>query len=255
MAKHYPAQVLRTAISAFALMGALFSSVANAQQTHTLPSYNAIYETTIKGFTIDGYRSLRRDENGVYHLNMKAKALLMTLSEDSYFTLTNSGELMPHSYKYLLKKPIVRNKEQSITFDWNNMLVNGKNKKTWQVPLMRGMSDRLNVLTALRLHLLHNGHADYQANIVDRGEIKSYTVSFHANERVQTPLGAIDTILMARDDSDRKSFFWLAPAWNYQLIRFVQEETDGERYELNIKHIEFAPGEEPSALNMASTEA
>lgn len=255
MATSYPTQVLRLTTSAIALVAALLSPASQGQESQLLPSYNAIYETSIKGFKIDGYRSLRRDDNGIYRLNMKAKALLMTLTEESFFALADDGTLIPHSYQYTFTKPIGRPREQSITFDWSNMVVNGKNKKTWQVPLMQGMSDRLNVLTALRMHMLHNGNTDYQANIVDKGEIKSYTVSYHGAERIKTPLGMIDTVLMARDDDKRKSYFWLAPAWNYQLIRFVQEESDGDRYELNLKHLEFAPGEEPSALTLASTEA
>lgn len=255
MATPYLTLVSRLTTSAALLFTALLTHPVNAQEGQLLPSYNAIYATSIKGFTIDGYRSLRRDENGIYRLQMKAKALLMTLSEESYFAVSDSGALIPHSYQYTFSKPIGRAREQSITFNWANMTAEGKTKKSWQVPLQLGMSDRLNVLTALRVHLMTHGTQSYVANIVDKGEVKSYTVSFKGSESVTTPMGQIDTILMARDDGDRKSYFWLAPKWNYQLIRFVQEESDGDRYELNLKHLEFAPGEEPSALSLASTKA
>jgi len=255
MAKSFQARVLSTATKSLTLAALLIFNSASAEDNLLLPSYNAIYETTIKGFNIDGYRSLRRDEQGIYRLNMKAKALLMSFNEESYFALSDSGTLIPHSYKYTFKKPIGRDKVQTIAFDWNDMMVIGNNKKPWQVPLEHGMTDRLNVLTALRLHMLRNGQADYHANIVDKGQLKSYTLTFNGQEQLNTPLGKIDTVLMSRDDEDRKSYFWLAPAWNYQLVRFVQEESDGDRYELNLKHLEFAPGEVPSAPTMESTEA
>lgn len=255
MARFYPTQVTRLTTSAALLLAALLTPPTYAQQGYLLPSYNAIYATSIKGFTIDGYRSLRRDDNGIYRLHMKAKALLMTLSEESYFAVSDNGTLIPHSYQYTFNKPIGRAREQSITFNWANLTAEGKTKKSWQVPLTQGMSDRLNVLTALRVHMMTHGTDSYEANIVDKGEVKSYTLSFKGRESITTPMGQIDTVLMARDDADRKSYFWLAPTWNYQLIRFVQEESDGDRYELNLKHLEFAPGEEPSALTLASTKA
>lgn len=244
MATFFPARALRLTASAFLLTVGL-PAKASDNGAPLLPSYNAIYETTIKGFNIDGYRSLRRDDNGIYHLSMKAKALLMTLNEESYFALSDDNQLISHRYQYTFTKPFGRPREQSMSFNWSTMTVDGKSKQSWQVPLMQGMTDRLNVLTALRLHVLQHGTEDYQAAIADKGKVKSYTVSYKGEETLKTPMGSIKTILMARDDTERKSYFWLAPEWQYQLIRFVQEEADGDRYELNLKHLEFAPGETP----------
>jgi hypothetical protein len=250
MAKSFPAQVISTARNLLVCIGIFASGFSTAAEI-TLPSYNAIYTTKFSGFNIEGYRSLRRGPDGIYTLNMKAKALMMTMTEESHFSIS-VGKLMPLRYQYEFSKPIGSDRKQSIKFNWASMQIEALYKKPWGLPLSMGISDRLNVLTALRVHLLTNGVSNYRARIADKGKLKEYDIVPAGSEILKTPMGEIETIVLERQGDDKVTRFWLAPNMDYQLIRFVQEESDGDEYELNIKSIEFAPGEDPTKLTTRS---
>lgn len=250
MAKSFPVQVLNSARKLIFALSITACGFATAGEI-TLPTYNAVYTTKFSGFNIEGYRSLRRGGDGIYTLNMKAKALMMTMTEESHFTISQ-GQLMPLRYQYAFTKPIGSDRKQTIKFNWASMQVEGIYKKPWGLTLSMGMSDRLNVLTALRIHLLNNGLSNYRARIADKGNLKEYDIVPAGRETLKTPIGDIETVVLERQGDKKITRFWLAPNMDYQLIRFVQEESDGDEYELNIKSIEFAPGEDPTELTTRS---
>jgi len=217
--------------------GLLFTTFAFSEDIR-LPSYNAVYETKIGGINIEGHRSLQRGDDGIYKLSMKAQALLMTMTEESHFSI-NEKTLLPLRYEYLFKKPLGSNRQQTIRFNWAAMTIDGTYKKPWALPLDVGVSDRLNVLASLRIHLISHGLSNYSAKIADRGKFKEYTLSPQGTETLTTPLGDIDTVVLNRSSDDKTTTFWLAPEMDYQLIKFVQVESDGDAYELKLKSIDM----------------
>jgi hypothetical protein len=244
MVKYSPIQAFSLKAKHLFSTALLVSGIAIASSSVAddirLADYSAVYETTLSGFTIEGHRSLQRGEDGIYKLSMQASAMLMSLSEESHFSI-NGNTLLPLRYQYLFKKPLGSNRQQTIRFNWASMTIDGTYKKPWTLPLSVGVSDRLNVLAALRIHLLSNGLSDFNANIADRGKFKNYTISPAGEEQLETPIGDIKTVVLTRTSDDKTTSFWLAPDMDYQLIRFLQEESDGDRYELNIKSLELSP--------------
>ncbi len=64
---------------------------------------------------------------------------------------------------------------------------------------------------------------------------KTRTWCWSANETLQTPLGAVDTVHYERlhDLGERKSDFWFAPAWDYLMVRTVHVE-NGDPVEMTL---------------------
>jgi hypothetical protein len=41
------------------------------------------------------------------------------------------------------------------------------------------------------------------------------------------------------EDTDRETWIWFAPELDYTIVRIVQKETDGKRYQLNLTHLNW----------------
>ena len=71
--------------------------------------------------------------------------------------------------------------------------------------------------------------------VADGKRVKDYQLVYRGEETLDTPLGKVDTLHFERvhDDPDRKSDTWVAPAWDYLMVKTVHVE-DGKPTELII---------------------
>jgi hypothetical protein len=77
--------------------------------------------------------------------------------------------------------------------------------------------------------------------IADSGRFKTYSFKVTDEEEIDTPVGKIKTIkvIRVRKRDDRGTTFWLAPDYEYMLIRLKQIEKSGRGFELNLEEAEF----------------
>ncbi|MFT5927761.1 MAG: hypothetical protein ACI805_000877, partial [Candidatus Azotimanducaceae bacterium] len=77
--------------------------------------------------------------------------------------------------------------------------------------------------------------------IADGGKLKNYSFKVIGEEEIDTPLGKMKTIKVSRvkDTRNRESTFWLAPEYDFLLVRFQQLEADGDGFELLLREAEF----------------
>ena len=70
--------------------------------------------------------------------------------------------------------------------------------------------------------------------VMSRGRIKDYQFEILGEEVINTSLGEIPTLKVQRirKDAKRQTIFWLAPAWNYLMVKISQQEKGGEHYEM-----------------------
>ena len=103
-------------------------------------------------------------------------------------------------------------------------------------------TDRLLYQFQLQTDLLNQGadislgtQLSYQ--IQDQNTLKDYIFSVKAKVTLQTPLGPVETyeIVRSNDQEKRSTTLWLAPAFEYMLIRFEQASSDGENFSLAIE--------------------
>jgi hypothetical protein len=89
----------------------------------------------------------------------------------------------------------------------------------------------------LRLSLLNDSspNEDITLRVADGKRIKDYQLVFVGEETLSTPLGDVDTLHFERlrDDPDRKSDTWVAPGWDYMMVKTVHIE-DGKPVEVNL---------------------
>ena len=76
--------------------------------------------------------------------------------------------------------------------------------------------------------------------IADRNRLREYEFQITGEEIIETPIGKFNTVKATRirRDSDRITTFWMAPEYDFLLIRLKQIEDKGG-FELLLKEAEF----------------
>jgi hypothetical protein len=147
----------------------------------------------------------------------------------------------PQFYRYD-RTGLGRNKSIRLNFDWNqNQVTDLDSGEHWPLADAQ-ISDRLLYQFQLQTDLLNQGadiplgtQLSYQ--IQDQNTLKDYIFSVKAKVTLQTPLGPVETyeIVRSNDQEKRSTTLWLAPAFEYMLIRFEQASSDGENFSLAIE--------------------
>ena len=209
--------------------------------------FRAVYDADYKGLPIraTGIRELKQTGDNQFTLSSTATSFFASVSEESNFTLTPENRLMPVEYQYH-RKGIGKNRDASLRFDWPAQQVFSDAQPTpWALSIPMGTLDKLSYQLQMRYELL----TAYQRGqpwpplayqVADGGELKTYRFEVLGEENVDTPIGRFTALKIARvrTDSDRTTIFWLAPAYDFLLVRFLQEEQKGG-FELILKQANF----------------
>ena len=110
-----------------------------------------------------------------------------------------------------------------LSFDWDAGQVTGPGEQ--QRALQAQAVDRFSMQEALRLWVMQNAGAKDVAPrkllMVEDDRIREYEFLISGEQRVETPAGSFDAVLVDRIDDPKKTVrFWFAPQKGYQIVRF-----------------------------------
>lgn len=230
------ARVTRLAAFTAAGMATLFSIVSVADEPHrSLTPYEAVYKTSTSGLSIKLQRSLSMDENGDCRLTSEGKLLVAGISEVSVFGL-DGDRVQPKSYIYQLSGPVSRRRE--VHFENDADVIRSLYKKSWyELPKTEDTLDRMSQQEQLRLSLLNDPtpREDMRFRVADGRKVKEYRLIYQGEERLETPMGWVDALHFERDhdDPERRSAVWIAPDWDYLMVRTVHVD-DGKTTQADL---------------------
>jgi hypothetical protein len=187
----------------------------------------AIYQVAWHGITAgDSTLTLVAQTPGTfsYSSNIKAHGIFRlvfpdALIQDSTFTLAN-GHVIPLHYQ---ESGLARDHSDvvDLNFDRGSGRVHGTaNTHPVDQPLDAGIQDPMSVQIELMLQL-QAGLAPTHFKLFDKDEAKEYFYTRERTEVLQTPLGALETVVYRSDrpGSDRVTRLWLAPSLNYMPLQ------------------------------------
>ncbi|MDP5070247.1 MAG: DUF3108 domain-containing protein [Congregibacter sp.] len=239
--KRSPSAALMAALAATLLLAAglpgagAYAEETNQKQHRALTAYDAVYKTSTSGLSIKLRRSLTLDDNGDCRLTSEGALLVAGISEVSVFGL-DGDRIIPRSYVYQLNGPVSRRRE--VHFDENSSVIRSLYKKNWyELPKTGATLDRMSQQEQLRLSLLNDPtpKEDILFRVADGRKVKEYRLLYHGEERLETPMGWVNTLHFERDheDAERHSGVWIAPDWDYLMVRTVHIE-DGKTIEADL---------------------
>lgn len=247
MAKYCPPQVLLIAMRSlklqtlFTLLMALsfIATASDGAEVLTpglqLKPYTAQYNTKARGLSITIDRKLIRKGKDTYELTSGGSKLIAGFKESSRFSIRDSN-IVPVAYIYQGSGLMNRRREVKFTAGADTLQSLYKDK-WYELPYTNNTYDRMTQQEQMRLRLM--GEITPPKSVVltvaDGKRIKHYQLQLIANERMETPLGMVDTVHYERlhKDADRKSDIWLAPQWDYLMVKTVHVE-DGKPVEVDI---------------------
>lgn len=217
------------------------SPPASAQDLILQPFIAHYSSTWDVGLKIGGKatRQLQQLENGQWQLSLNAKALVAKLSETSIMAIDN-GQIAPINYRYQ-RKILKSNKQLEVEFDWPNMQATTTTDKSWSMPIQPPLQDKLSVQLQLRKDISQQASGSITYQVAAGGKVESFHYQVHQQELLSLPSGQYQAIKVERlraDDSKRQTYIWFSPELNFHVIRIVQIEPDGKRYQLDLDSLE-----------------
>jgi len=201
---------------------------ATESAAHALLPYTAQYRTSARGFDLEVTRELRLSDSGdgSYVLTSGGSLLVAGFHEVSVFRVEDD-RIQPVSYTYRGTGLVSRHLE--LRFPPAAGAIKSLYKDRWyELPNDGNTLDRINQLEQLRLSLLADAAPtdDLDMRVADGKRIKASQLVFVGEETLPTPLGPVHTLHFERlhDASDRRSDIWLAPAWDYLMVKTVHVE-------------------------------
>ncbi len=247
MAKYCPQQAFPIAMHSlklqalFALLMALsFIAIASDGAEVLTPGlqlkpYTAQYITKARGLSITIDRKLIRKANDTYELTSGGSKLIAGFKESSRFSIRDSN-IVPVAYIYQGSGLMNRRREVKFTAGADTLRSLYKDK-WYELPYTKNTYDRMTQQEQMRLRLMGETTAPKSLvlTVADGKRVKHHQLQLVANEKVRTPMGMVDTVHYERlhKDADRKSDIWLAPQWDYLMIKTVHVD-DGKPVEVDI---------------------
>lgn len=191
------------------------------------------YSTRVFGFKVTVTHQLTDLEDGGQQLRFVADSWLGNIEEISRFHWED-GVVEPQKYFYK-RRGLGRDRDAELTFNWEEeRVINDVQGKSWSMAIHENVQDKISYQIQLQKDLIA-GKDNLVYPIADGGQMKVYRFEIVAEERLNTPMGPVDTVKVkrSRKDDDRATFAWLAPKWDYLLVRLEQVE-DGDSHTLDI---------------------
>lgn len=224
----------------FLLVSSFLSSAAadNSELTSAIPvEFRAEYVAEYRGLPVRarGIRELVRLENDRYRLVSSAKSMFIKINETSEFTLNGDG-ILPTDYQYT-RTGIGKNKSESSQFDWES----GERFANGEIYELNDQAfDKLSYQYQLQMDVAEAVQSGIESKVLeytvtDEADSKQYRFEIVGKEEIDTPLGQLTTVRVdrIRENSDRRTSFWLAVDHEFLLVRLQQIEDD-KGFELNL---------------------
>lgn len=231
---------------------ALLSSAITHSAEPLIQEHKAYYTAKIDhGLSLSGTatRELRKAKDGAWSYTFFVDTLPATIHEQSTFAMTNA-QIEPLMYSYALEGALIKNRYQAVKFSseatQKKHTINETYKdKSWTYIGDYGVLDRLNYQLQLQVDVsLNNTEPNDNTlnyHVAHKGKLRSYAFKTKGQQTIQTTLGEKSALVVekVRQDTARETTLWFDTEAPYALLRFIQTEGDGERYEINITRIEL----------------
>ncbi|MBE0485226.1 DUF3108 domain-containing protein [Marinobacter sp.] len=224
-------------------LGLASLTIAASEPQHsgsTLTPFEATYSASMsKGISLSGSgtRSLSDQGNNVWLYRTEVKSFIADIDESLVF-LWEDDQVTPLRYRYRLSGLMIRNREQSIDFDWQAGIAKGKYRgKSFELALEDGALDPLGF--QMQMHQdLKAGERDLTYRIIDKGRYNEDRFAVVDEESTSGNGQTRKTLKVekVRDESSkRETLMWIDPDQGHLLVRLLQVEPDGSEYELSLK--------------------
>ncbi|MEO9524058.1 MULTISPECIES: DUF3108 domain-containing protein [Marinobacter] len=214
-------------------------TVDTQQPGAELAPYEVTYTASMdKGVTLNGTakRILTKQNGNVWLYRTDVDSFIANIDESLILKWENN-QVIPLRYRYRLSGFLIKDRKQSIDFDWDAGVATGEDEgKPFKLELREGALDPLGFQLQLSQDI-KSGKRDITYQVIDGDDYDEDRFAVLDQEPMKTNRGSITTLKAekVRDEgSKRETLMWFAPEEDFLLVRLLQTEPDGSRYELRL---------------------
>ena len=214
-------------LSLLALCATAAAAQADGTAVAPLPNLDYSYNAAWGGMSVGQVQiSLRPEgEAGCYRYTNTSnpsalvRALYGSPNQASLFCLKD-GRIRSQHFESVLQGD--DKQSYKLDFDWSKHTVTDENGQVRQIP--DDAVDSFALQQAVRLWVLaHAGDSTpptAEFTMVDNKNLTHYQFKFSGHQKIDTPAGSFDALLMERiDNPDKQGRFWLAPDRGYMPVK------------------------------------
>ncbi len=215
---------------------ALLTCPAWLQAAGELHPFSHQFSASSSGFpfSIRTQRTLTRDSNGLWRLEVSASNWLGEIRESTAFEWKGC-DASTRRYGYI-RKGLGREKQALIKVADDKRASGNRNGKPVSYDVPDNTADKLSHVLSLQCKLAR-GDADLSVDVADERGVEQFHYQRTGEEWLETAAGRLLAVRVERqrdDDSGRQTVLWFSPSHDYNLVRLLQVE-DGDHHELNIQ--------------------
>ncbi|QSP96572.1 DUF3108 domain-containing protein [Marinobacter salinisoli] len=217
--------------------------MSGADPHSELLPYEVTYTASMnKGIAIDGTatRTLTPRDDGTWLYRTDVDSFIAEINESLILRWENN-RVIPLSYRYKLSGFLIKDRKESIDFNWEAGTATGEyRKKRFTLELEEGALDPLGLQLQLSQDI-RRGLREMTYRVVDGRSYDTDRFAVIDEEPLETSNGAVSTLKAEKireESSKRETLMWFAPEQDYLLIRLRQVEPDGSSYELKLSKSE-----------------
>ncbi len=216
----------------------LMALAGDTSAASTLNPYEAIYKANVNGLPVTITSTLETTAEG-YRISTAADNFLGKLREHERFHLVGE-HIVVDEYEYQRALLGSERLERLVVDRGQGIARYRRDDRARDIPLTPDLLGPMSYQVQLRRDLAA-GDAEFSYRVMHRGKVKEYHFEREGTEPVALPSGAVEAVRVrrVRDDNDRETVFWMAPTFDFQLIKLRQIE-EGERYELLLAELRAA---------------
>jgi len=239
--------------AAFAGLAALLLAGPARAGLPDLQPLKARYRITVNGVPAGTAATveLRAINDTLKELAFQVRNRFFQHQESSRFDWKDC-QLTPREYRHDFQGLGIE-RASAIDFDWQrHVATESRGEKRREIALPSPAYDGLNMAMLARCRL-RDGARQFSFPVLYRGERKEMTFQVVGNERVTTPIGEFDTVLVERvyDQRFKRTRVWVAPQLDWFMVRFEHVENPAARGSLLLT--EFVRSTTEAAASPAAT--
>lgn len=183
------------------------------------------YQVDWKGLTMDSRRRIDRLEDGSWRLHNRSSLLFMSIEESSHFAL-EGDHIRSIAYEHE-RKGLSDKHDLQLDFAADEYSVHSPRGDGRQ-PVNGPIWDLLNHQAQLRIDLACSSPQEhYTYAVARRNRASEYDYRLVGDERITTPAGSFDTLVLERGEAgDKLDRVWMARSLDYLIVRLEHEEDD-----------------------------
>lgn len=206
--------------------------------------FEVVYDARLGSWRAESSRSLRYNAaSGVYHMQAQSRIRLLgqdlvRIEEQARFGWQDE---LPKPLDYHFQQSGIGARERRLNFDWQQDQARYQvDKDSGVLPLEGTVYDELTALLAIREQLLA-GETDISFTVLDRNHLETWRFRVLDEEVLHTDLGDFASVHVerVRENSDRRTEFWMASDYDYLVLKLVQEEPDGRVLTLSVSSASY----------------